>query len=240
MGVCFDTGSSNLWVPSKKCSLLGVAFIAAKFDGILGLAFVNIAVDHTTTVWDNLMEQGLVSQKLFGCYLNRDASASSGGELTLGGVDSNHYTGDLFSVPLNAETYWQFKLDGIKCDGDSMSGTANAIADTGTSLLAGPTDVMNKINYKIGAKALPGGEWMINCTDVPTLPDVSITLNGKDFTLSGKDYVLEVQGECISGFMGIALPPQVGPLFILGDVFIGRYHTVFDWGNKQVQFAEAK
>merc|ERR1712167_362215 len=88
-------------------------------------------------------------------------NASSGGELTLGGADSTHYTGDLFSVPLNAETYWQFGLDGISVYGSSIQGKANAIADTGTSLIAGPTDVMNTLNLKIGAKAVGQGEWSI-------------------------------------------------------------------------------
>jgi len=378
-----DTGSSNLWIPSKKCSetniacLLhskydssksstyvangtkysiqygsgscsgfmssdkvtvggltvasqgfaevtkepGVAFIAAHFDGILGLGFKSIAVTGAVPWWYHAVDQQLVQEPVFAFYLNRKAGGD--GELLLGGVDEAHYTGAFHYVPLTNETYWEFAMDGVAVGVDKYcAGGCHAIADSGTSLLAGPKEAVTLINAAIGAVGVfdgeckqvieeygpeiidkvltklsplqictdlglcsdasrgfkcvaceqaarvvikqaasnatqakiiaeaekacdllpsPSGESTVDCSKLDSMPDVTITLAGKDFVLTPQQYVLQVGAkgveECVSGFIGLDVP--AGPLWILGDIFMGAYYTKFDFGNKRVGFATA-
>jgi len=307
--VVFDTGSSNLWVPSKKASwscvacLLhnkydssksstykadgsefkiqygsgsmegfvsidtvcladsvcsesqgfaeatkepGIAFILAKFDGILGMGYPDISVNNITPVFNNLIAQQKVAEPVFAFWINRNPDDSKGGELTLGGLDPDHYKGDITYVPVSKKGYWQFDMAGITVgDGKATGcdGGCPAIADSGTSLIAGPKDQVEKINTAIGATPLFNGEYLIDCGKIESLPQITFTIAGKTYALEGKDYVLKVsalgQTQCISGFMGIDLPPKLGKLWILGDVFMGKFYTVFDFGKDQVGFAQA-
>ena len=119
----------------------------------MGLAFQSISVDHVVPPFVNMVSQGLVTEPVFAFYLNRHGEA---GELTVGGTDPAHYSGEIHWVPLTNETYWMFAMDDLTVQGSTSSfcdasQPCHAIADSGTSLLAGPVAAVAELNKKIGA-----------------------------------------------------------------------------------------
>ncbi len=67
----------------------------ADFDKrtLQGLAFPEIAVGGARPPFQNALDQGLVPEPVFSFWLNRNSPSGPGGELTLGGVDPDHFRG---------------------------------------------------------------------------------------------------------------------------------------------------
>ncbi|KAL5001160.1 aspartic peptidase domain-containing protein [Aspergillus recurvatus] len=219
----------------------GLAFAFGRFDGILGLGFDTISVNKIVPPFYNMIHQGLLDEPVFAFYLgdaNKDGDSSVA---TFGGIDKDHYEGELIKIPLRRKAYWEVDLDAIAL-GDEVAELENTgvILDTGTSLIALPSNLAEMINTEIGATKGFTGQYSIDCAKRDSLPDLTFTLTGHNFTIGPYDYTLEVQGSCISAFMGMDFPEPVGPLAILGDAFLRKWYSVYDLGNGAVGLAKAK
>jgi len=192
------------------------------------MAFQSISVDNIPTVFDNMETQGLVESSMFGLFLG--ATDGAVGELSLGGYDSSKFSGSLSWIPLISESYWEVALDGMTLGGNRITNATKAVLDSGTSIMAGPSADVAALATAVGAQPFPlrPSEYTIDCSLIPSLPVIAILLGGVQFTLTGAEYVLDVEGVCLFGFTGVDIPEPRGPLWIMGDVFIRKYYTVFD------------
>ena len=196
-------------------------------------------------VFNQMIDMGIVNQSLFSFYLSSDQNTN--GELLLGNYNKDHVTDGIFYVPLTSETYWEINMKSLSIINQSMISTNRAIVDTGTSLLVGPTKDIKNLADMIGAKHifLNKNEYKYPCEKINELPKIDIELcnekNCKIFELYPNDYIIRQslgnQSICLLGFTGMDIPEPNGPLFILGDVFIRKFYTIFDVGNQQIGFS---
>lgn len=205
-----------------------------RFDGILGLAYDTISVNHITPPFYNMINHGLIDSKVFSFRLGSDDS--DGGEAIFGGIDESAFTGKLQYAPVRRKAYWEVELNQVSLGDDvlELENTGAAI-DTGvlfrfvryssltdifragTSLIAMPTDIAEMINTQIGAKKSWNGQYTVDCAKVPSLPDLTFTFDGKPYPLKATDYTLEMQGTCISAFTGLDINlPDGGSIWIVG------------------------
>ena len=118
----------------------GLAFVFGQFDGILGLGYDTISVNKMVPPFYNMINQKKIDEPVFAFYLGDANTEGDTSEAVFGGVDKDHYKGELTTIPLRREAYWEVDFHSIAL-GDNVAELDNtgAILDTGTSLIALPS-----------------------------------------------------------------------------------------------------
>lgn len=208
-------------------------FASFNFDGVLGLALPEMSQGPDFSVMDHLVSSKALKRDLFSVFLSDSDIEES--EITFGDIKQDRMASDMFWEPVSKNTgYWQVQIKDIAIDNkvQNLCEDCQVAVDTGTSQLAGPTDVINELSKRLDVKA--------DCSNYKSLPNLGFVLGENIMNLEPQDYVDKSSDGCEVSLMPLDVPPPNGPLFIFGDPFLRKYYTSYDRQSNQVGFATAR
>merc|ERR1719473_814243 len=193
------------------------------FDGVLGLALPSMSQGPDFNLMARMNETRHLRQPLFSVFLSDLDSEAS--EVTFGEVKNSHMASPLFWVDVERDSgYWEVQIQDITLDNKLQKLCAGCFVavDTGTSELAGPSDVIESLTSKVGVKA--------DCSNYHELPKLGFVVGSHILNLEPHDYVDRDVSGCDVSFMPLDVPPPQGPLFVFGIPFLQKFFTVYDEG----------
>lgn len=225
-------------------------------DGIVGLAFSDLLSDRkrNSTLLDSIAKAGEFVAVEFAVYLSshdphlsEESSSSFPSEITFGGPKPHLHTGPFqYHSLLDEHNYWAIRMLDFLVDGTSMTNCRESdlgdgthgcrlVVDTGTSYLTAPPADAGRI-LPLMRPAAQGG-----CLDIEKLPTITYVLPDASYILVPHDYIVFGAGydECVAGMAPLEVEQPLGPLWILGDIFLRKYYTHFHRDGAKVGFAPA-
>ncbi|KAF8317958.1 putative aspartic protease [Clavulina sp. PMI_390] len=225
-------------------------------DGIIGFGPVDLTegtvsgLSTVPTFTDNLYSSGAISTETLGVYFAPESGSDTddaNGELTLGGVDTSKYTGTLtyFSKSTTSpySYYWGIATAGLTYGSTSLESSANAIVDTGTTLIYIPTSAYNKFLSAAGGTT-DSSTGLARFKTKPT-SNFTIKIGSVSYALTPAQYLVPTAQYSYYGLSssysyawindGGSTAADVN--FIIGQKFLENYYSVFDTTNSRIGFA---
>ncbi|WFD00756.1 cathepsin D [Malassezia yamatoensis] len=165
-------------------------------SGILGLAQSDLSVMKSTPFWQACN----ATEPVYGIYLGRQTAPShpqqsSGGVLTLGGVNTSLIRSSIDYIPVKDSYHWQIAMSGLSVDSTKihLSRNTQAFFDSGTAMIGGPSDQVRRVYANI-----PGSQPMKNNAGHYTYPchvkpNISFSFGTRNYLLNNLDFnVMEI------------------------------------------------
>lgn len=225
----------------EAAKVFGSVFREARFDGVFGLAFDNIAAGGMLSPLSNLMADKALYRPMFSLWLNgTEEGDGRAGELILGGVDRNRFDGAVAFAPVIRKGYWEVTLQRVWVGGEKMAMRRSAAIASGSTLIIAPEEDAHRIHRALRMTKTEDGRHVIPCGEAASLPNISLGIGSANLTLTPADYIVNWHGECMSAIVGNDIYSPTGPIWVLGTSFLRAYYTIFDMARSRVGFARSK
>lgn len=207
-------------------------FAEFHFDGVLGMSMLSLAQGESFSLMSHMGP--FLKKPIFSFFL----SDTEDSQVIFGETPTELMASAIIWAKVKRDTgYWEVLIDDVTIANRPFHACRNChvAVDTGTSELAGPSDVIDLMR---GALRLDAG-----CGNYAALPDLGFIIGDDQkwvLNLEPQDYVNRDTGRCDLAFMELNVPPPKGPLFVLGAPFLRKFLTVYDAAESRVGFALAK
>lgn len=217
--------SSTAFIEMTKMSQ--EPFNTYRYDGILGVGMPSGSLAQRFNFMGNLAEAGLMQRDRFAVWLRTEEDTENS-EITFGGFPEERLGSEILWLPVTSHAtgagMWQSTLVDVAVENQRLGlcGTdgCEAVFDTGTAALGGPTHVITAILNRLKIQE--------DCSNYNTLPNVGFAFEMYILNIEKQDYVKKAGSRCYHQFLMIDMPEPRGPAILLGDPFMRRYMAIFD------------
>jgi len=204
----------------------------SKFDGLIGLAFPEIAAGKVTTFLEHLLDQNAIRDASFSLYMSPNSSA-----IILGGIDRKYARGPFRYFALRDDGYWNVEVESFRMGHtffEAPEGNGFVVMfDSGTSRIIVGKPLLEFVLEETGLQE--GTAYSRNVVNF--LPPIKLEIDDDLFSIPPTSYMICEEDYCFLGIKTSASLPSAS-LIILGDIFLRTYYTHFDYGNMRVGLAK--
>ena len=236
-------------------------------QGLLGVGYrgLSSAQGLYPTLIDDLFASGAINRRAFSLYLN-DAE-SGAGTILFGGIDTDKYTGDLVTLPVQPDIisgepqFVRYLVDLTSVAFNTGSGSKSsvissssysvaALLDSGTTETIIEPDIFNAVVAGIGATPIDAQGttyYVASCSVGNSAAQLAFTFGGAGgITVNVPIAALlsDIGSTFGNGDEACILLMQAtaadNPTTILGDSFLRSAYVVYDLDNNEISLAQAK
>lgn len=192
----------------------------------------------------SLAKQGFTNLALFSLW--KDSYNSHNGGLLFGGINTEKYTGNLTTLPIQLRTGYadiqafDVLLNGVKLSGNSSftngsTGSVPVVLDCGSSGSILPDTWVQPIYDKFDVKYFQANDTaIIDCSIAKKPYTIDFTFGGLTISAPISGFVIQYSGDSFCTFELNAAGTRHA---LLGDNFLSNAFTVFDISNNEISLA---